>query len=389
MGIAEGCIPKVAVVTPGTFPVPSPRSSSVERVVENVTHYLTGQAALWIFGKAEPGLPVAEMREGMMYFRYPGGDKHRYLHLVSRKISELAPNLIQIENRPRSVTFFKKRHPSIPVWLSLHSITYLTKPHIGASELRKHLMKADRIIVNSYFLRNYVVRRYPILNSKVEVNHLGVDETQFICRWTPEGEALRQQRLEELGLTGRKIILYAGRLIPIKGVHHLLPILSTLRGREPDTLLIIVGSAFYGSHRTTAYVRKLFKAAARLSRHVKFIPFVPYDQMQAWFQIADVVVVPSSRNEAFGLVNVEAMAAGVPVVATRSGGMGEIVEEGMTGYLVRPDRIQADMLDRLLRLLGDPELRRQLGEASKVRAERHFTWRGTAERLLRMYRAYL
>jgi spore coat protein SA len=90
--------------------------------------------------------------------------------------------------------------------------------------------------------------------------------------------------------------------------------------------------------------------------------------------MADVVVVPSAEREAFGLVNAEAMAAGVPVVATRAGGIPEIVVDGQTGYLVDPKRPAPELKDRVLAVLTDDALRREMGERGRERVREHFTW---------------
>jgi spore coat protein SA len=105
-----------------------------------------------------------------------------------------------------------------------------------------------------------------------------------------------------------------------------------------------------------------------------------------WFLAADVAVVPSGTREAFGLVNVEAMACGLPVVATRAGGMKEIIEDGVTGFLVDPERLHEEMLVRLLVLLKDETLRVTMGARSRERVERRFTWHHSAARWLELLR---
>jgi spore coat protein SA len=100
--------------------------------------------------------------------------------------------------------------------------------------------------------------------------------------------------------------------------------------------------------------------------------------------VADVAVVPSGQREAFGLVNVEAMSCGVPVVATRAGGMKEIIRNGVTGYLVRQSRVESDLKEKLLLLLSDKQLRQRLGKRSRERVEQTFTWQHTADRWVKL-----
>lgn len=373
-----------AIVTPGSFPIPSANSSSVERVIEQMIPFMRDRLNLVVFGKASPGYAASEVVEGTVFERYPSRPTIAYLNYISRRLHDIAPDVIEVENRPRYVRFLRNRHPNSRIWLSLQSTTFISKPHIGYRELQMCLRAADRIIVNSEFLRGHVAAMFPGAASKLHVNHLGVNTEQFVSRWTPEGEALRHAFAESLGprMTGRKVILYVGRLLRIKGVHHLLRVMPRIIAQHPDAMLVIVGSALYGTHRKTRYVRLLHRLAASMPRHVKFVPFVPYDSIHHWFRYADVAVVPSFAREAFGLVNVEAMASGVPVIASRAGGMPEIVVDGVTGYLVEGNRLRRQLTNRLLTLLADPALRQRMGMESIGRVQSHFTWRHTAERWL-------
>ncbi|MBM3496086.1 MAG: glycosyltransferase family 4 protein, partial [Armatimonadetes bacterium] len=101
--------------------------------------------------------------------------------------------------------------------------------------------------------------------------------------------------------------------------------------------------------------------------------------------VADVVVVPS-RTEGQGLVALEAMALGVPVVASRVGGLPEVVEDQLTGLLVPPDDWEA-LADALLRLAMDPSLRARLGEAARLRVRERFSIETLLDRMAELYRA--
>ncbi|XOK59498.1 glycosyltransferase family 4 protein [Paenibacillus elgii] len=375
----------VVFVTPGSFVIPSGNSSSVELVVEQIVRRLQKHVRLAVIGRRGRTLRRTEIREGVLYERVPAASPRRYVEGVSRKLRKLRPKVIQVENRPRFARFLKRRHPGAQVWLSLHSVTFVSKPHIRRPELRRCLAAVDRIVVNSHYLKDEMVRRDPCVQSKIVVNHLGVDPDRFISRWSPEGAAKREALLQRLGLQDRKIILYVGRLIPIKGVHHLLAAMPEIVGKVPQALLLVVGGAFYGSRRLTPYVRRLRRTSAPLRNYVRFVPYVPHGEVDDWFRLADVLVVPSARREAFGLVNVEAMAAGVPVVATRAGGMPEIVEEGVTGLTLEPNVLESALAPAVISLLQNEDEARCMGEQSVERVQRLFTWERMAERWLTFY----
>lgn len=377
--------PDVAIVTPGSFVVPSGKSSSVELVVEQVASRINSHVRLVVLGSLGR-LPASEECQGVRYIRVAAPSPQQYIRNVSRKLASLRPQVIQVENRPRFVRYLRQRYPQTRIWLSLHSVTFVSKPRIGSKELRQCLAAADRIVVNSWFLKEQIELKDPGAAHKIVVNHLGVDTGRFVSRWSPEGAAKREMMLHHHGWQDRKIILYVGRLIPMKGVHHLLEAMPRIIGELPNALLLVVGSAYYGSNRLTPYVQRLHRMGAKLKQHVHFNPFVSHEEIDEWFRLADVLVVPSTNKEAFGLVNVEAMASGVPVIATRAGGMIEIVEDGVTGRMLQLSSLGTELAPAVTSLLHNEEDVRRMGEQSMDRVMNHFTWEQTAARLLDLYR---
>ncbi|MBD0381553.1 glycosyltransferase family 4 protein [Paenibacillus sedimenti] len=376
----------VAIVTPGVFPVPSETSSSVEQVVHKTAEQLAKRMKVCVLGRKTPHQRSNEMKEGVHYARVRYGNPAIYIEGISQKIAKLKPTFIQVENRPRFVRYLRRKHPRAKISLVLHSTTFISAPHITIPELTACLRAANVVIVNSEFLKKLIQRKVPGSAHKIVSQHLGVDMERFISKWSPQGNESRIQKLKELGYENHKIILFVGRLIPKKGVHHLLDAMMQVVVTEPNALLIIVGSASYGSDRQTDYVRSLHRMGGTMPQYVRFIPYVSHNDIAQWFQIADVVAVPSAPNEAFGLVNVEAMATGVPVLATRSGGIQEIVADGNTGYLVNYDNIAEELPKYLLRLLENDELRNAMGEQGIQRVKQLFTWERSALQRYELYR---
>lgn len=375
---------RVAIVTPGAFPVPSGKSSSVELVAVEAGKRLSGDGMeVILVGKKTKKQPITEVRGGIRYVRPPAKP---YIRSAGRYLKKLRPAVIQVENRPRYAALLKRCNAKTPVVLSLHSVKYISEPYISARELRACFRRTDAIVVNSHFLKEQIVRLDAAAEPKITVNHLGVDTSRFVSRWTPEEQHKRLERLEGLGLSGKKIILYVGRFIPIKGVHHLLAAMPAVIRHEPEAVLILVGGAYYGSNRSTPYVARLHRMAVGLKPHIRFVPFVSHNEVPDWFRLADVVVVPSVGKEAFGLVNVEAMATGVPVIASAAGGMKEIIVHGRSGWLVDPGKIDEQLPEAISSVLGDPLYGKLLGENGMCRVLESFTWQHTANRLLELYR---
>jgi spore coat protein SA len=375
---------KVAIVTPGSFPIPSQGSSSVERVVEKFAPLLMPYAEPRIYGKLSKKLPRRGQFKGVVCERFPAGSKQRYIHEVGRAVQRFSPQVIDVENRPQFVLTMKQMNPGKRVWLYLHSSTFISPNHISPAKLHQCLQAADKIIVNSEFIRRIVVSKVPEVSSKLRVIYPGVDTVRFPSQYSAEGAAKREKLRKKRGLTGKKVVLFMGRLIPLKGVHHLLKVVPQLVKSHPELVVVIVGSPFYGSHRKTAYARKLERLGRKCPGHVRFVPYVPHTEVPGWMLVADVAVVPSGQREAFGLVNVEAMSCGVPVIATRAGGMKEIIRNGETGYLVNQARVESELREKLHLLLRDKQLRQKLGKRSRERVEQTFTWRHTADRWVKL-----
>jgi glycosyltransferase involved in cell wall biosynthesis len=185
---------------------------------------------------------------------------------------------------------------------------------------------------------------------------------------------------ERLGLAGRRVIFYGGRLDRLKGGLELVRALARVRRTVPESVILAVGEAlpgFYEELEALAGNLGLRRALVRAG-------WLTGDELAAAYRLADVVATPSLCFESFGLLNLEAMAASRPVVASMWGGPADVVEDGVTGYLVNPLQVGA-LADRLGRLLVDDELARTMGVAGRRRFEQHFTLEGQVDRTLELF----
>ncbi|MDQ2807890.1 MAG: glycosyltransferase family 4 protein, partial [Chloroflexota bacterium] len=168
------------------------------------------------------------------------------------------------------------------------------------------------------------------------------------------------------------VVLFAGRLVRWKGVEYLIEALPLLQ--TPNVAVWIAGEG--------PYQPELQALAARLgvSERVQFLGQVPTADLPALYAQAAVVVGTSFVNETFGIALAEAMACGRPVVASRFGGFPEVVAEGETGLLARPQD-PADLAAQLDAVLGDSARAAALGAAGLARVQRLFTWEAVVDRL--------
>lgn len=369
---------KVAVITPGTFVIPSGHSSSVERVIEKVAPLAANELDIRIFGLSDGQIPNSGQLGQIPCFRMPGG--RQYLPSLLRHLKKWHPDIVDVHNRPLLAYQLKNRLPMARVFLTFHSTMFFAASYQSETRMRCILESVDLIIVNSEYLKKQLQQRYPSVKTLISVNPLGVSLEDFTPRWTSPGEYLRRARLADLGWSRRKIIMFIGRLLPSKGVHHLLNAFPSILSQEKDAMLVIVGSAYYGVNRESRYVRRLRKMAEPFGDRVEFLPYSPYPSVADWYNLADLLVVPSGEEEAFGLVNVEAMASAVPVLASRSGGIPEVVIDGESGLLLPPGSLPKDLAQGITALLGNEEQRKKLGLAGRELARRKFRWQHTAAR---------
>lgn len=189
----------------------------------------------------------------------------------------------------------------------------------------------------------------------------------------------RESSRLKLGLhPGGPVILWVGRLEKLKGVDILIGALAQLD--ERDFTLLIVG----GDERAHG-LRSELEAQARaegIAANVRFEGAVAHDALPLYYSAADVCVVPS-YYESFGLVAVEAMACGTPVVASRVGGLVSTVQDGVSGYLI-PWRCPEPFAEKLEVLLNNPELRDNFSGAARKSVER-FRWRNVALEITSVY----
>jgi glycosyltransferase involved in cell wall biosynthesis len=174
-----------------------------------------------------------------------------------------------------------------------------------------------------------------------------------------------------------------GRFNHLKGQPLLVRALARLRDTgQASKLRVVMAGDVYAGHRDFRAECASLVASLGLQARVSILPFTP-DVGPIW-RGSDLAVVPSTEPESFGLVAIEAMACGLPVVAAAHGGLLDIVDPDVTGVLV-PPRDEVALADVLARLAGDAGMRRRMGEAGRARQEKVFTLDGQMATLLKVY----
>ncbi|MFF0593487.1 glycogen synthase [Streptomyces antibioticus] len=240
---------------------------------------------------------------------------------------------------------------------------------------------ADAVIAVSSAMREDILACYPTLApDRVRVVHNGIDTGLY--RPDHGTDALTRIGLDP----DRPFVLFVGRITRQKGVPQLL---RAVRDIDPAAQVVLCAGA-PDTPEIEQEFRDLFAALSRARDGVHWIPrMLPRPEVIQLLTHAAVFVCPSVY-EPLGIVNLEAMACGTPVVASRVGGIPEVVEDGVTGTLVTVDEEFETGLARALdALIGDPEAGRRMGEAGRARAVGEFGWDAVARRTVALYEEIL
>lgn len=259
---------------------------------------------------------------------------------------------------------------------------------------------AAGVIAVSGGMRADILRVYPKLDpDRVHVVHNGIDLDGWRRPTSPEALEAADATVRRLGIDpSRPAVVFVGRITRQKG----LPYLLRAAERLPDDVQLVLCAGAPDTPQIAAEVTGLVDALREKRSGVVWIEqMLPRDELVAVLAAGTVFACPSVY-EPLGIVNLEAMAVGLPVVGTATGGIPEVVDDGATGLLVPidqvqdgtgtpvdPDRFVADVAAALNDVVADPERAAAWGVAARRRVEDHFSWDAIGERTLAVYRSVL
>ncbi|MFC2065130.1 glycosyltransferase [Chloroflexota bacterium] len=245
------------------------------------------------------------------------------------------------------------------------------------------LKEADQIVAATSTERTQLERLYTVDIEKVIVIPPGVDTSHFYPIPVDEAREYIGVNLED------KMVLYVGRIEPLKGIDTLISAMSCLNfmeavGDKPVSLSIIGGDPDVSPAFMTTEMTRLQEMSNNLGmeKMVIFLGKRSQDTLPYYYSSADVVVMPS-HYESFGLVALEAMACGTPVIGSQVGGLTQLVQDGRTGFHVQNDDPQ-ELCEKLKLLVSDDELRNKLGKQAQQYAK-EYAWDVIVEKMKTAY----
>ena len=288
----------------------------------------------------------------------------------------------------------------IPFVLTTHSLEPLrpwkveqlgTAYHLSSWMERTAIENADAVIAVSKETRKDVFDHFGAAETKTHVIHNGIDLEEY--RRDPATDVLEKHGVDP----GKPFVLFVGRITRQKGIIHLV---DAIKHIDPEIQVVLLA----GAPDTETIAREMNEHIADARRQRKGITWIdtmlPRRETIQFYSHAAVFCCPSVY-EPFGIINLEAMACETAVVASRVGGIPEVVVPDETGVLVDlelergtffprdPDGFSRALADGINRIARDPALARRMGEAGRRRAEDHFSWRAIAEKTLTLYEALI
>lgn len=274
-----------------------------------------------------------------------------------------------------------KHELSLPLVSTFHTLARV-KAETGDDEPQRRIDAemqviacSDAILANCAAEVTQLVELYGADPSRVEIVPPGVDHA-FFSPGDRNGARLA------LGLGDHPVLLFAGRIQPLKGLTIAIAALAELDRKFDDAVLVVVGGPSGAEGEAELVAARSLMNELGLGERVRFVPPQPHHLLSTYYRAADVCIVPS-RSESFGLVALEAAACGTPVVAAAVGGLLTLVEDGVTGFLI-DTRNPSDYAAAISKLLGDERLSLLMDAAAADHA-RQYTWSTTAARLRRLY----
>jgi glycosyltransferase involved in cell wall biosynthesis len=351
---------------------PPKRIGGTEIATFNIAKHLSKRHEVHVFTTLDEGLPKESYIEGFYVHRVPWPNIRLlggllFLINVTRLLKKIKPDIIHIQNIEFGKDIFllnKILRKTFVIWARGSDINFL---FIDKKNwlLKLVLKEADAVISLTYDMKKKIMEVY---NREIFVIPNGIDLNIF------EGLSKNELR-NKFGLNKtQKIILYAGTLRPVKGLTYLIEAVKIIN--DKNNRLLLVG---YGEERE--HLENLVKKL-KIENIVTFVGEVPNKEVFEYMTASDVLVLPS-LSEGFPNVILEAMASGLPIIATKVGGVPEIINNEVNGFLIDPKNPQ-QICEKILLIFKDEKLREKISQNNKMEAKK-YSWESVIDNLEKVY----
>lgn len=377
------------------LPVPPIRGGAVQLWIEKIASCLATRHDVQVISPWVPELPLTEKIGNLTYTRIRFGraytrifqkilgvDPLDYGSRIAEEATTFRPDVVHIHGGGSQwiPKLRKKLGRSVPIVVHLHNDP--------GEELHKWRYRDWQVSITfvacSHFIRQAAIQHLGISAETCKVVHNGVDTSEFFPYW--ERQDMRKQGRARYGIPiGALVLIFAGRVAPEKGPQRLARAAAPLM--EANQNLWIV---FAGGYKDQPDPRKMDwyqtyqsikQSLANAWDRVVFTGHISPYEMPHIFISGDIFVGPAEWNEPFGMVYVEAMASGLPVVATKRGGIPEVVNSGVGELVDHPDQLTGT----IAKLVDNEELRELKAHTARRRAQDSFDWSVVCQNIEALY----
>lgn len=379
---------RVSIVVPEMLPVPPVQGGAVEHWVHEVSKRLD-QSKFDITIVSRPAFTVGVA--GIKYEGIAWTKLSQFFYAMKARLSKANPlrhvakiqnvsaygwhvaklvrdaDLVVIHNEP-NLLLFLRRNTHQKVILHIHN------EHLNIRLFRPFyrlaLKKVNEVVCVSDYIRHSAIKHFPEYADKFSVVFNATDPQIF----KPYGQKAITQLQSIISIAADKTyLLYVGRLNALKGVHVLIEAFSKVYQQFPNTRLIIAGSSFFGGAAKTPYEASLVALAQPIAEAIIFTGFILHEQLKYLYSAADIVVLPSVWQDPCPLVALEAMASGTCLIATQAGGVVEVLQHQINGWLVPPNDVEALRI-AIDELVNNSAKRSEIGQQARKLIEQKYDW---------------
>lgn len=383
-------IEKLALISPGFVPVPAVKGGAIEQLIEyfidgnelehkyDIDLYTINDDLLSNKNYNYTNLIRIDNKQNELMWHVAYGVRNKlstFLHRektysyvrdeIVKKYKRNYYDVILVEN---NMDLYKELYPKLThekIYFHLHNNVDCGDKAKTKKKTSFILNTADEIWVVSDFLRKRLLKIDPDEKANIKVIYNGIISDDF----KQLNEIERKSVRGKLGIKDTKTVFtFVGRLCNDKGIDKFIQAMQLLKNEE-NIEYIIVGNNFFGTSSEDAYIKKLKKLAKGLENKIHFTGYIENKKLYKIYSVSDVVVIPTQVEETFSVVALEAMAMGLPVIASVSGGLQEVLSSKCSLSVKRNKDFVKNLSKDILLLSSNSQLREQLGKEGKKRSK--------------------